>query len=56
MPVGKRKLTHSYHTVHFTAVLVSEQRRGLVVAHGQIAIAFQPVFVNHELKRTGHGS
>ena len=56
MPVGKRKLPYADKPVHLAARLFAVKRARFRIATGQIAVAFQPVFINHVLERTGHGS
>ena len=56
MSVGQRELTHSRKAVHFAAALITEQSRGFGIAAGQVAIAFNAVFIYEILERTGHGT
>ena len=54
--VGERELSHACESVHFAAGFLAEKRGGLGVAQGQFAVGFQPVLINGELERTGHGT
>ena len=54
MAFGNSELTHTNQTVHFAAVLVTEQSRGFAQAHRQLTIGTLTVQENLILERAGH--
>ena len=56
MTFGNRKLTHTNESMHFTAVLVTEQCGRFAQTHGQITVTAGTIQENLILERAGHGT
>ena len=56
MTFGYGELTDTGKSVHLAGILITEQRRSLSIAQGQIPVGFLACFINIVLERTRHGT